>query len=463
MAFDVFMESFCKHHQRAIIQFRIIHIRINLVFFILFFLFACSEDSQTDITPPWVAYTQPNNGATSITTDTTVFIVYDKNIVLSDNYQITVNNEQTTASTNGKKLTIDCNLQAGTTYTINVSENSIQDIAGNYAKEYSFSFTTSAVTEPTFQIDDKLVTATPSIEANNVYEFLKENFQSKIISGTMANYNTNIIEAEWVHDQTGSWPALTGFDLIDYTRNWSWISYTDLVDNAITWWGNNGLVTISWHWRDPSRITDEFYSDKTNFDITKIYDENSDEYKAMIDDIDEIASYLQQLKDAGVPVLWRPLHEAAGGWFWWGSKGAESCVSLWRLLFDRLVNVHGLNNLIWVWTTNTDSDALDWYPGDNYVDIIGMDIYPGENQHGSQYIQFDKVKEIFNGKKIITLSECGSVPDPALMMEYGDTWSWFMPWNGNFTESDNHNGADWWNKIFSYEYVLIRETMPNLK
>ena len=66
-------------------------------------------------------------------------------------------------------------------------------------------------------------------------------------------------------------------------------------------------------------------------------------------------------------------------------------------MFDRLVNYHELNNLIWVWTTNTNSDALDWYPGHEYVDVIGMDIYPGENQHGSQYIEFNKVKEIFEG------------------------------------------------------------------
>jgi mannan endo-1,4-beta-mannosidase len=109
------------------------------------------------------------------------------------------------------------------------------------------------------------------------------------------------------------------------------------------------------------------------------------------------------------------------------------------------------------------ADAMNWYPGDEYVDVIGMDIYPGENQHGSQYISFNKVKEIFSGKKIITLSECGSAPDPALMLEYGDMWSWFMPWNGDYTRSDAHNGANWWKKFFSYDYVITRDKMPDLK
>jgi mannan endo-1,4-beta-mannosidase len=183
----------------------------------------------------------------------------------------------------------------------------------------------------------------------------------------------------------------------------------------------------------------------------------------MIVDIDLIAGYLKQFKDANIPVLWRPLHEAAGGWFWWGAKGAEPCKALWKLMFDRLVNYHKLNNLIWVWTSATDDKATTWYPGDAYVDVIGMDIYPGENQHGSQYLSFNSIKDLFGGKKIITLSECGSVPDPALMKDYGDTWSWFMPWNGDYTESDKHNGVAWWNKIFGYSNIITRDKMPSLK
>lgn len=315
-----------------------------------------------------------------------------------------------------------------------------------------------------FNIDPTLVSPTPSTQATNLYNFLKTNFQQKIISGTMAAHSTNIDEATWVHDQTGKWPALTGFDFIDHTwLDQNWVEYEAPFTLGSDWWSNNGLVTLTWHWRDPLTKSGAFYTNETSFDVSKITNPASTEYAAMIEDIDTIAGYLREFRDAKIPVLWRPLHEAAGGWFWWGAKGAAPCKALWQLMFDRLVNHHGLDNLIWVWTTNTSSDALDWYPGDNYVDIIGMDIYPGENQHGSQYIEFDKVKEIFQAKKIITLSECGSVPDPALMMEYGDTWSWFMPWNGDFTRSDAHNGATWWNKFFSYDYVITRDKMPDLK
>jgi len=321
-----------------------------------------------------------------------------------------------------------------------------------------------AGTATPFDISDMPVTPDPSSEALNLYHFLKNNFQQKILSGTMANYSTNIDEAEWVHGQTGKWPALTCFDYIDHTnQGTNWVQYEAVFELGSAWWSNNGIVALMWHWRDPLTKSGAFYTDDTSFDVSKITDTGSDEYKAMIADIDLIAGYLKEFKDAHIPVLWRPLHEAQGGWFWWGAKGPDACKALWKLMFDRLVNYHGLDNLIWVWTTQANDEAAEWYPGDACVDIIGMDIYPGENQHQSRYLDFDKVRELFGGRKILTLAECGSAPDPGLMMEYGDTWSWFMPWNGDFTRAPENNGTTWWNTFFSYDFVLTRDQMPDLK
>ena len=72
-------------------------------------------------------------------------------------------------------------------------------------------------------------------------------------------------------------------------------------------------------------------------------------------------------------LLWRPLHEASGKWFWWGAKGAAPCKALWNLMYDRMVNHHGLTNLIWVW--NSDGADYEWYPGDDKVDILARDFY----------------------------------------------------------------------------------------
>jgi mannan endo-1,4-beta-mannosidase len=314
-----------------------------------------------------------------------------------------------------------------------------------------------------FNIDANLVTPGASAQAVKLYNYLKTNFLTNTISGTMANYSTNITEATWVYNQTTKWPALTCFDFIDHTTpKPSSVAYEAPFTLGRDWWNNNGIVALMWHWRDPLTKTGSFYTANTTFDVSQISNSSSNEYKEIVKDIDTISKYLQEFRDANIPVIWRPLHESAGAWFWWGAKGAGPCKALWQLMYDRMVNHWGLNNLIWVWTTNTNTDALDWYPGDNYVDIIGMDIYPGENQHSSQYYEFNRVKDKFAGHKIITLSECGSVPDPAQMIQYGDVWSWFMPWNGDYTESDNHNGSSWWKKFFSYSYVITRDKMPNL-
>lgn len=315
-----------------------------------------------------------------------------------------------------------------------------------------------------FSIDRSLVTKNPSAQTVKLYDFLVNNFGKKVLSGAAAAHSTNIDEAAWIYDNTGKWPAITCFDFLDHTKkDQSWVKYDAPLELSKQWWKNNGIIALMWHWRDPLTKTGPFYTAETTFDISRISDTTSLEYKAMIADIDVISEYLKKFRDAAIPVLWRPLHEASGAWFWWGAKGASHCKTLWKLMFNRMTEVHGLNNLIWVWTTDVDAAAYEWYPGDDYVDIIGMDIYPGENQHGSQYFSFIKVMDIFKGRKIITLSECGSVPDPALMKEYGDMWSYFMPWNGDFTRSDKHNGINWWKKLFSYDFVITRDLMPDLK
>ncbi len=321
----------------------------------------------------------------------------------------------------------------------------------------------STNSDTTFNIAPNLVTPGASAEAVNLYNYLKSSFLSSVMAGTMANYSTNIIEATWVYNNAGKWPALTCFDFIDHTiRNSGSIAYEAPFTLGQSWWSNNGIVALMWHWRDPLTKTGSFYTANTTFDVSKISDTTSAEYVAMVNDIDTIAMYLKEFRDANIPVIWRPLHEAEGAWFWWGAKGADPFKALWKLMYNRLVNYHGLNNLIWVFTTTSDSGAPDWYPGDDYVDILGMDIYPAENDHTSKYFEFERVRDMFGGKKVITLSECGSAPDPAQMKKYGDMWSWFMPWNGDYTESDSYNGVSWWKKFFSYSYVITRDKMPDL-
>jgi mannan endo-1,4-beta-mannosidase len=294
----------------------------------------------------------------------------------------------------------------------------------------------------------------------------------------------NQTEVAWVMKAAGKIPALLGIDFLHAvgknTEGEWYLGYTKatvaLAENVFR---KGGIPAYSFHWRDPSHVTEAFYTKSSGntpyatFDLKKIYTDTSactayntgsDEYKAIIRDLDIIAGYLKTLADKGIPVLWRPLHEASGKWFWWGEQGPKACKGLYRLMFDRFTNFHHLNNLIWVWTTDEAADALDWYPGDDYVDIVGRDFYyyPREANHGSLVASFEKVKELFKGKKLVALSENGSIPYPENLVSDGAGWSYFMPWNLDYTMDGwaHDNTAADWKQISNHDYVITLDKMP---
>lgn len=202
-----------------------------------------------------------------------------------------------------------------------------------------------------------------------------------------------------------------------------------------------------------------FYKADTEFDAANATVEGTWENKVFTEDLKNAAAYLKLLRDADIPVLWRPFHEAAGGWFWWG-KDAASFKSLWIAMFNYF-KTEGLDNLIWVWTT--EGDDADWYPGDQYVDIVGRDIYNKETA--------DCVSEYTSiagnyGNKIVSLSECGTVGLISEQWASGARWSWFMPWYDGTNEDGSpvvHADEAWWKDAMSQEFVVSREDLPSME
>lgn len=178
-----------------------------------------------------------------------------------------------------------------------------------------------------------------SPETTRLLNYLHSIYGSKTLSGTCANVNWNINEAEWVHHHTGKWPALNCFDFIHlpFSQSDGWIDYsnTKVVED---WHEAGGIVALMWHWNVPANNSRgyAFYygkeDEKTLFDVRKIFDEDSEEYARMIKDIDQVGIYLKKLAEKGIPVIWRPLHEAGGRWFWWGMD-AEACKQLWKVMY----------------------------------------------------------------------------------------------------------------------------------
>ena len=273
---------------------------------------------------------------------------------------------------------------------------------------------------------------------------LMERLISHYGTGTFSGVQS-AVDFDYVRETTGQTPAIFGMDLMDYSpsRIEHGAKPRGLPEKAIDKAHQGCMVTVMWHWNAPEGLgrvsTNEtgkatearwwtgFYTSATTFSLKQaLADPSSTNYSFIIRDIDAIAVQLRKFADAGVPVLWRPLHEADGGHFWWGGDGPESFVQLWRLLHQRLVEHHGLHNLVWVFTGPVDPK---WYPGDDCVDVVGLDAYPAD-RHDPLVSDWMALSGRFGGKKLIALTEFGGVPDVERMQRLGVWWSYFVSWTG---------------------------------
>ncbi|MBR8534059.1 beta-mannosidase [Carboxylicivirga sediminis] len=463
---------------------------IGLLGFILT-IGACSESEDSgvvDTIPPEFVSCSFQNATEVEKGEASVEIIYNQNLILLKPHGITLNdlpvNDASAAYT---KLMVRLTLEEATEYNLKIPAGVIQGPDGSTADEVVISFKTEAPV--LVSIDADLVVDNPSPQVVKVYNFLKNNYGIKILSSTMSNGAVDTNEAEWVKQHTGKYPAMIGIDYI--FLNWSpanWIDYNN-IDVQKNWWANNGLINATWHWNIPPNetITDHtkftFRLEnedgvKVNFQPSNVPIDGTWENEVAKADFDELIAYIKLLQDENIPLIWRPLHEAAGNiyeynngqaWFWWGMEGGDAYVELWRFMFDYFQS-KGVNNLIWVWTTQTKDD--DFYPGDAYVDIIGKDVYNNTN--------IDELAELFSSlqqkypTKMITLSECGNVTDVSKQWNKGGKWSWFMPWcdhertndvnEADFTSTEHEfANANWWIDAINHDDVITLDEMPDLK
>lgn len=295
----------------------------------------------------------------------------------------------------------------------------------------------------------KPVSKNTNPETLALFNYLKENYGKNIFAGQQY-FEKGQYEQIVYYMETGDLPAIIGFDMI-FSHGNQGIN-DQHIDDAISWHTKqNGIVAFCWHWKVPVDIDNEdvkgiaFYSDEiTNFSLKNAVTPGTKEYEVVIKDIDTIALKLQKLEAAGVPVLWRPLHEASGAWFWWGVKDAETFMDqsyqkLWYMVFDRLENYHKLTNLIWVW--NGQSKKAEVNP--NTYDLGGMDIYPDKEDHSEQSAKYSTLNNLMPDDKMACISECGYIPDPDKIFAADSKvkWLYFMPWNGEFVCNATPTGA----------------------
>ena len=326
-----------------------------------------------------------------------------------------------------------------------------------------------------YKVDAPLCNKNASRETKRLYSFLLDNYGEKFISGQYCDTGQYGKEFQVIKNATGKTPAILGLDLMDYTPSRTEKGTKGIsIDLAKDFWESGGIVTFCWHWNAPTKyITGQwysaFYTDSTNIDLKKIMSgEDEEGYDLLMQDIDAIAKQLLILKEAKVPILFRPLHEASGGWFWWGASGPDAYKQLYILLYDKLTNEYGLDNLIWVW----NGQDAEWYPGDEYVDIIGEDIYPGERVYQSQISTYlDAATNCSTENKMVYLTENGCLFDPDLARRDGAMWGMWCTWSGEFVAKDSalfqlseqYTEESMLKKVYGDEDVITLEDLPDLK
>lgn len=226
-----------------------------------------------------------------------------------------------------------------------------------------------------------------------------------------------------------------------------------VVDSAIKWSREGGIVAMTFHQSLPgtspkwSNVSMKLSQEKFNAYVTP----GTSQYQSLMADFDEIAIYLGDLRDAGVPVLWRPYHEMNGNWFWWGGK--DNFNVLWNLMYDRLVNTHKLNNLLWVWNPNAPNEwsapYQAYYPGADKVDVLAADIY--NNDYKQSY--YEDLLKLAAGKPI-GIGESGELPNPDKLSKTQNQWVYTMTWGKMLTEN---NTLQQIRNFMSHRYIVSRE------
>lgn len=314
--------------------------------------------------------------------------------------------------------------------------------------------------------------------AKALYSYLCENYGKRVILGQYDTIGTTA-ESHMIYRVTGKYPAIRFGDLMLATDADSILNNSEL-EAAKKWYKDGGIVGYMWHWSAPGE-ENSYYSQDTDFNIMnaktaektaeksieeleKMRDEGkiSDECIALIKDIDTVSESLKVLRDEGIPVIWRPLHEASNGTFWWG-KDKDSYVWLWKVMYKRMTVYHKLTNLIWVWSAQN----ADWYVGDSQCDIISADVYDDNKLSGQVSVML--FLQSISRTKPVAMSECGSFPDIQSIANEKAYWSYIGHWGANYllTEdaelSEEFNTADELIRMYNNNLTITRDKLPDLK
>lgn len=381
-------------------------------------------------------------------------------------------------------------------HKLNKGSNTIQVKAG-WGFAYFDTFTVDHADLDPLDVQPVLTDHAATPETQLLMNYLTEVYGNHIISGQQEIYGggndgDTELEFEWIHDLSGKYPAIRGFDFMNYNPLYGWEDGTTA--RMIDWVNTRGgIATASWHINVPRKFDTYQLGDfvdwkeatykptETNFNTANAVIPGTKEYQYVMLTIEDLAEQLQILQDNGVPVIFRPYHEAEGNgglngegaWFWWASAGADVYKQLWDLLYTELTETYDLHNLIWTYNSYVYSTSPAWYPGDDKVDLVGYDKYntiynrydglsgvPNEDAITSIFYQ---LVHLTDGKKMVAMTENDTVPSVQNLTEEKSGWLYFCPWYGEHLMSPAFNDPATLKTLYQSDYVITLDELPDLK
>ena len=305
------------------------------------------------------------------------------------------------------------------------------------------------------------VTHNASFEAIELLHFLYSISGDKTLTGQHDQPIFGSAYYQLVYEKTGKHPAVKGMDFgFSKSNTLDGINFRQrVVDEAIEYHKEGAIITLMWHavpptQEEPVEFRKHIQGNLTDEQWNELLTPDSELNRRWQTQVDVIAFFLKQLCDAHVPVLWRPYHEMNGDWFWWGKRSGENGYKrLYQMLFDRLVNYHKINNLIWVFNGNEIrgnqiGPYADYFPGHDYVDILATDIYSGKYPQKD----YDDLMKLADGKPV-ALGEVGKLPNPEIFIQQPN-WVWFMTWSDYVM---NKNTLAELTTIYNTDNIISRE------
>lgn len=370
---------------------------------------------------------------------------------------------------------------------------------------------TDSPTTPASLIDPHATTETRALYRN------LHSLQSNVLFG---HQDTLAYGVEWVdipgksdvHSVTGAYPAVYGWELgnleLGDDTNLDGVPFHKMQQWIKEGFSRGGVITIGWHATNPVSGQSAWEVQPTTEHVIP----GGSHHHQLKSHLDTVAEFLQGLtfQDARgnpqpIPVLFRPWHEHNGDWFWWSksSTAEQDYIALWRFTVEYLRDEKGLHNLIYVFSPdrgridleNFEQDYLYGYPGDEYVDVFGLDNYrdmghpsnpmsrPEQRSNLALSLQYTaQLAEQHN--KLPTLSEGGldGIDEPDFWTEsllaglnankHTRKIAYALVWRNANREKEQrdhfyapfpgHPSADDFVRFYEHPLIMFEDTLPNM-